>query len=37
MLFAEEEGGVSGRALVEAFVVGCELEAAIARGLSVYH
>jgi 2-methylcitrate dehydratase PrpD len=34
---AEEEGGVSGRALLEAFVAGCEVEAGIARGLGVAH
>lgn len=34
---AEEEGGASGRELVEAFVAGYELEAAIARGLGVQH
>lgn len=34
---AEEERGVSGRALLEAFIVGYEFEAAIARGLGVYH
>lgn len=34
---AEEEGGVSGRALLEAFVAGSEAEAGIARGLGVAH
>ena len=34
---AEEEGGASGRELVEAFVAGYEVEAAIARGLGVQH
>lgn len=34
---AEEEGGVSGRRLIEAFVTGWEVEAAIARGLGVDH
>lgn len=34
---AEEEGGVSGKRLLEAFIVGWEVEAAIARGLGVHH
>jgi 2-methylcitrate dehydratase PrpD len=34
---AEEEGGVSGRALLEAFAAGYEVEAGIARGLGVLH
>ncbi|MBI3936973.1 MAG: MmgE/PrpD family protein [Betaproteobacteria bacterium] len=34
---AEEEGGVSGRDLLESFVIGWEVEAAIARGLGVDH
>jgi len=34
---AEEEGGVCGRDLLEAFIVGYEFEAAVARGLGVYH
>lgn len=34
---AEEEGGVSGERLLEAFIVGWEVEAAIARGLGVHH
>jgi 2-methylcitrate dehydratase PrpD len=34
---AEEEGGASGRELIEAFVAGYEVEAAIARGLGVLH
>jgi 2-methylcitrate dehydratase PrpD len=34
---AEEEGGVSGDRLLEAFIVGWEVEAAIARGLGVHH
>lgn len=34
---AEEEGGVSGEKLLESFVIGWEVEAAIARGLGVDH
>ncbi len=34
---AEEEDGLSGRQLLEAFVAGYEVEAGIARGLGVYH
>jgi 2-methylcitrate dehydratase PrpD len=34
---AEEEGGVSGKRLLEAFVAGWEAEAGIARGLGVLH
>ena len=34
---AEEEGGVSGERLLEAFIVGWEVEAGIARGLGVHH
>ncbi len=34
---AEEEGGVSGERLLEAFVAGWEAEAGIARGLGVHH
>jgi len=34
---ADEIGGVSGRALLEAFVAGYETEAAIARGVGVLH
>ena len=34
---AEEEGGASGRDLIEAFIIGWEVEAAIARGLGVDH
>ena len=37
LAIAEEDGGVSGRSLIEAFVVGWEVEAAIARGLGVHH
>ena len=34
---AEEEGGVSGERLLEAFIIGWEIEAGIARGLGVHH
>ncbi len=34
---AEEDGGASGKALIEALAVGYEVEAAIARGLGVEH
>lgn len=34
---AEEQGSVSGRDLLESFVIGWEVEAAIARGLGVHH
>ncbi|HSV81838.1 MAG TPA: MmgE/PrpD family protein [Ramlibacter sp.] len=34
---AEEEGGVSGKRLLEAFITGWEVECAIARGLGVDH
>lgn len=37
LAIAEEDGGMSGQSLVEAFVVGWEVEAAIARGLGVHH
>jgi 2-methylcitrate dehydratase PrpD len=34
---AEEHGGISGRELLESFIVGYEVEVAIARGLGVHH
>lgn len=34
---AEEDGGASGKSLIEALVIGYEVEAAIARGLGVEH
>lgn len=34
---AEEEGGISGRGLLESFIIGYEVEVAIARGLGVHH
>lgn len=34
---AEEEGGISGRDLLESFIIGYEVEVAIARGLGVHH
>jgi 2-methylcitrate dehydratase PrpD len=34
---AEEQGGASGREVLEAFIAGYEVEAAIARGLGVVH
>jgi 2-methylcitrate dehydratase PrpD len=34
---AEEEGNISGRRLLESFIVGWEVTAAVARGLGVHH